>query len=339
VSRRRFIAAAGYGLATTLITPQLLLANSSKTSTKPLILGIGKHRYEWVKDWMKLPSGMQLTNCHGGIVFDSQGRMLINTDTENAVMIFDPNGKFIKGWGKGLENGCHGMMIRKEGKEEFLYITHTTRHELIKTTLDGEIVWTRGYPEQPQIYSDKTKYKPTAVAFAPNGDFYVTDGYGEYWVHHYNAKAEYIRSWGGRGSEPGKLNNPHGIWIDTRKKEHVVMVADRGNNRLQNFTLDGKHISFVTEDMRRPSNMDQRGEHIAVADLAGKVTILDKNNKVVTHLGDNPVAEKRGTNKLPPDQWADGIFISPHCPRWDKKGNLYIHEWLLSGRVTKLKKL
>jgi hypothetical protein len=188
-------------------------------------------------------------------------------------------------------------MIRKEGRTEYLYITHTARHELIKVTLDGEVVWTRGHPEQPDIYKSAAEYKPTAVAFAPSGDFYVADGYGKFWVHHYNAKAEYVKSWGGPGSEAGKLNNPHGIWVDTRRKTPVVVVADRGNKRLQMFSLEGNHLGFVSDEMRLPSNMDQRGDDLVVADLAGKITILDKDNKVVTHASSSPRIARAGINR------------------------------------------
>ena len=330
----------GASLVTTVAAPRLLLASSKKASgDKRIIVGKGNHTYEWVSDWARLPAGMQLGSCHGGIVIDSRGRVILNTETENAVMIFDPDGKFVKSWGKDFKGGCHGMMVRKEGRAEYLYLTHTARHELIKVTLDGELVWTRGYPEQSGIYKTASEYKPTAVAFAPDGSFYVTDGYGKFWVHHYNAKGEYLKSWGGTGSEPGKLNNPHGIWVDTRPKTPVVVVADRGNKRLQIFSLDGNHAGFVTEDMRLPSNMDQRGGDLVIADLAGKITILDKENKVVTHIGDNTDPKKRATNQIPPDQWVDGVFISPHCPRWDKHGNLYVHEWLTAGRVIKLKRI
>lgn len=335
-SRRRFLAGVGCGLAAATLNPRTLFAGFPPP---PLRLGAGKHTYEWVPNWAKLPAGVELANCHGGIVIDAQNRVLVNTDTDHAVMVFDADGKFIKGFGQDFKGGSHGMMIRKEGNQEFLYLTHTARHELIKITTDGELVWTRGYPTEPGVYASASEYKPTAVAFAPNGDIFVTDGYGKYWVHHYNQKGDYIRSWGGAGSEPGKLNNPHGIWVDTRRKTPVVVVADRGNKRLQTFTMEGKHLGFVTEDMRLPSNMDQRGNEIVVADLAGKVTILDKDNKVITHLGDNTDPKKRGTNKIPPAEWTEGVFIAPHCPRWDKQGNLYIHEWMLTGRITKLRKV
>lgn len=347
VKRREFLAkSVGFGLAAVtaaLAGPTNLFAKTNGGSRVVRAdaprLGAGEHTYEWTPNWAQLPASVELKNCHGGIAIDSQGRVFLNTDTENSVMMFDPSGKFIKGWGKDYRGGAHGLMIRREGRQEFAYITHHARHELIKTTLDGELVWTRGFPAELGVYKSAAEYKPTAVAFAPNGDIYVTDGYGKHWVHHYNKSGDYIRSWGGTGSEPGKLNQPHGIWVDSRGKALVVVVADRANHRLQTFSLDGKHLGFTTDGMRLPSNMDQRGGALAVADLAGKVTILDRDNKVVTHLGDNADEKKRGTNKLPPAEWQPGVFVAPHSVRWDKAGNLYVHEWSLAGRVIKLKKV
>jgi len=339
-SRRNFLLGMGAGLTAAMIAPRFLLAGPSRPgSDKPIILGGGNHTYEWIRNWAKLPAGMRFGNTHGAVVIDAQGRILMNTDTENAIIIFDPDGRFIKAWGKEFKGGTHGMALHREGKTEYLYLTHHTRHEFAKCTLDGEVMWIKGYPEQAGVYRTANEFKPTGVAFAPNGDFYVTDGYGLSWVHQYNSKAEYIRSWGGVGSEPGKLKQPHGIWVDTRGKTPVVVVADRGNHRLQMFSLDGKHLSFVTDELRLPSNLDQRGQDLAIADLAGRVTIFDHDNKLITHLGDNPDPEKRAKNGVPPEQWVDGEFISPHCPRWDANGNLYVLEWLSNGRITKLKRV
>jgi NHL repeat len=334
ITRRGFLAGAGAGLAGLALARPALGRRDG-----PVVLGTGAHTYEWVKGWAKLPEGMRFGNTHGAVVIDAQGRILMNTDTENAIMIFDPDGKFIKAWGKDWKGGTHGMGLSKEGKAEYVYLTHHSRHQFAKCTLDGEVVWVKDYPQEPGIYQKADEFKPTGVAIAPNGDFYVTDGYGKSWVHHYNAKAEYVRSWGGKGSEAGQLNQPHGIWVDTRAKTPQVVVADRANHRLQMFSLDGKHVGFVTEDLRLPSNMHQRGEDLVIADLAGRVTIIGKDNKVITHLGDNPDPDKRGKNPIPPEQWADGEFISPHCPRWDAQGNLYVAEWLSTGRITKLKRV
>ncbi|HYE72979.1 MAG TPA: peptidase [Blastocatellia bacterium] len=315
---------------------------TSAVKEEKIILGAGKHKYEWVKGWAKLPDGMQFGATHGGIQLDSQGRVYVNTDTENAIIVFDADGKFIKAMGKEWKGGVHAMQIRKEGNKEFIYLTNLARHEFAKLTLDGETVWVKGYPEQSGIYKNKDQFRPTGIAFAPNGDFYVTDGYGENYIHRYNAKGDYVNSWGGKGTEDGKFNTPHAIWIDTRDKTPMVLVTDRANHRLQWFTLDGKHVKTLegkNEMLKLPATIHQRGTDLVIGELDGRVTILDKDNKVVTHLGESADPAKRKTNKVPPEQWLDGQFIAPHGITWDKQGNIYVEEWSLAGRIVKLKRV
>ena len=149
------------------------------------------------------------------------------------------------------------------------------------------------------------RYNPTNLAIAPNGDVYVGDGYGSFYINRYNAKGEYISTFGGRGSEPGKLAEPHGIWVDTRTSPAVIVVADRRNNRLQRFTLDGKHIDFVT-GFRLPCHFDEHKGLVVVPDLHGRVTLMDKTNALVAQLGDSnvpsgtiPCAASRATSSSP----------------------------------------
>ena len=339
-SRRSFLFGVGAALATATAARAFpAIATSKSAADAPILLGQGSHRYEWVKGWAKLPEGLRFGNTHGAVVIDSQGRVLMNTDSDNAVMIFDPDGRFIKGWGKEWRNGTHGMALHREGKSEYLYLTHFNRHEFAKCTPDGEVVWVKGYPQEAGVYQKAEEFKPTGIAFAPNGDFYVTDGYGKSYVHHYTAKGDYVRSWGGEGNGVGQLKQPHGIWVDTRQRSPRVLVADRANHRLQFFTLDGKPAGMVTEDLRLPSNFHQRGMDVVIADLQGRVTIIGKDDEVITHLGDNEDPKLRGQNPVPVEKWKDGQFISPHCPRWDAEGNLYVAEWLSSGRITKLKRV
>src|SRR5262245_16779947 len=334
ISSRRFVA--GLGAAGAARALDRFRARSAENGPS---LGTGRHRYEWVKGWGQLPDGMQYGNTHGCIAIDSTGRILVNTDTEHAVIVFDPSGKFVKSWGKEFKGGAHGMALVKENGRELLFLAHHGRHELVKTTLDGEVLMTLGYPEKAGVYKDAAEYRPTSVALGPNGDIYVADGYGLSWVHQYDSKGEYIRSWGGRGTEPGKMRTPHGLWLDTRGPSPILAVADRENNRLQFFSLDGKFLSMVTEELRRPCHMHQRGTDLVIADLAGRVTIFDKDNRLVTHLGDNPDPQKRANNKVPREQWNDGEFIAPHCARWDAQGDLYVMDWVAVGRITKLKRV
>lgn len=337
-TRRSFLRHSAASLPATL-AGTFLFSKAFGGSQERIELGAGHHRYEWIRGWAKLPDGVRFGNTHGAVVVDHQGRVLMNTDSENAVMVFDPDGKFIKGWGKEWKGGSHGMALHREGKNEYLFIAHHSRHEFAKFTLDGEVVWIKGYPTEPGTYQKADEFRPTGLAIAPNGDVYVTDGYGKSWIHHYNAKGDYLKSWGGPGSEAGKLKQPHGIWIDTRSRTPRVLVADRANHRLQWFALNGEYLAMLDQGLRLPSNFHQRGQEIVIADLQGRVTIIDGNNQILTHLGDNPDPEKRGKNPIPPEQWADGHFISPHCPRWDADGNLYVAEWLSTGRITKLRRL
>ena len=86
-----------------------------------------------------------------------------------------------------------------------------------KTTLKGELVWAKGRPQEPGVYKDpKAKYSPTNVAFGPDGGFYIGDGYGSHYIHQYDKDANWVRTWGGQGTEPGKMRTPHGLWLDNR---------------------------------------------------------------------------------------------------------------------------
>src|SRR5262245_16513981 len=97
VTRRSILHGLGASVAVSTIAQSLF---SAFTGTDPIILGAGNHRYEWIRGWGKLPGGMQFGSTHGAVQVDSQNRVYFNTDTENAVIVFDQDGKFIKSFGK-----------------------------------------------------------------------------------------------------------------------------------------------------------------------------------------------------------------------------------------------
>ena len=88
--------------------------------------------------------------------------------------------------------------------------------------------------------------------------------------------------------------------------------------------------------LRRPCHIHPGGELYVVADLAGRVTLLDRSLALVGQLFDQPDAAKRARNDVLPPDWKDGEFISPHCANFDSKGNLYVTDWVSTGRITKL---
>ena len=310
-------------------------------------VAVGDHRYEWDARWGRpLPAAslgvdgdgtVELGNTHGGMVVDEAGHVLVNTDKDHAVVAFRPDGTVARRWGKEFRGGLHGMCHRVEGGQEVLYLAHTRRHEVVKVTIAGEVLWTIGWPEASGIYENAGQYAPTAVAVAPDGRIYVGDGYGKSWVHCYDKDRKYVKSFGGPGADPGKMRTPHGLWMDTRGDEPLLLVCDRENHRLQWFTLDGAFVRMADKDLRRPCNvwpMPDGG--LVVADLVGRISFLDKSDQVYGHIGDNPDPKLRARNGIPRARWRDGEFLSPHSVCVDKMGNVYVMDWNSSGRITRL---
>lgn len=339
-TRRMFLTALGGS--------PILLGMSSKSGSKKPVLGSGEHTYEVTHDWGQLPASIRYGNTHG-VCEDSQGRIYVHhtvhntSESHDSMVVFDSKGKFIKSWGKQFKGGAHGLHIHKEGKQEFLYLCDTNRAVVVKATLDGEEVFSLGYPRQSEFYKldaegkPATKYSPTNLAVAPNGDIFVGDGYGSSYINQYNSRGEFLRTFGGKGSAPGQLATPHGIMLDSRGKTPILVVADRSNNRLQNFSLDGTHVGFVS-GVNMPCHFDEHRGVLLVPDLAARVTLLDRDNKVIVHLGQGG-DDWKDLRKLPRESFIPGKFICPHGACFDHEGNIFVVEWVEVGRVTKLRKV
>src|SRR5262249_1064873 len=97
-SRRELIIAGCLAVAAGVLTARRARQATAAAAADKIILGSGKHKYEWVSGWGTLPPGMSFGNTHGCIVIDSKKRIFMNTDTDNAVIIFDEKGKFLKAW-------------------------------------------------------------------------------------------------------------------------------------------------------------------------------------------------------------------------------------------------
>lgn len=312
----------------------------SEVESAPITVGSGEYTYVWESAFFRLPSGVAIERNTHQIQMDRAGRIYVHSPSDHAVIVFDGSGNYLSSWGSHMMPGAHGMQIRDEGGTEYLYFATTNQHFVSKTTLEGQELFRLGAPMESGLYENEGQYNPTNIAFAPNGDFYVADGYGLHYIHQYTREGRYVRSWGGRGSEPGKMICPHGLFLDARGKEPVLVVADRENHRLQRFTLDGKHIDFVTAELRRPCHFDILGSLMVIPDLLGRVTLFDPDYKLVAHLGDNPVESERANNGVRRDAFRDGHFIAPHGGCFDKAGNIYIAEWIADGgRLTRLRKV
>lgn len=305
--------------------------------SEQLIIGNASHLYAVQEGWGQLPANIQYGYTHG-IVVDDEDRVYVHHTGKESVVVFDKNGSFLTSWGSEFEGGAHGFYLHRDPDgQQYLYFADTKRSLIVKTTLSGEVLMRITPPDRPDLYDAERKYVPTDVCVAPNGDIYVADGYGQSYVHHYNAEGTYLRSWGGPGSEPGKLNSPHGISINLRGEVPEIYIADRSNNRIQVFTLEGEHVRFVEHNLDLPCSFYFFGDEVYLPDLHSRVTILDANDRLITHLGEDQQAYKQqGWPNLPKSYYRPDRFSSPHGICVDSKGNVYLAEWISDGRVTKL---
>ncbi len=315
---------------------------SDKSGSKTPVVGSGEHTYEVIHDWGQLPNGCILGNTHG-VAEDSHGRIFVKhtvgkgSTCEDAILVFDADGKYITSWGREFKGGAHGLHIAQEGNKEFLYLCDPNRGLVIKSTLDGAEVWRRTYSDCGDRYLLKNQFRPTNVATSPDGQVFVADGYGMNLIHRFDRKGDYYGSFGNTGSAAGELSCPHGLMVDTRGAKPALVVADRGNRRLQYFNLEGEHLGFVKDELRAPCHFSERNGVLLIPDLESRVTLFDQNNRLIAHLGDG--GHYKGVRDKAREAFKAGKFIAPHGACFDSNGNIFVVEWVEVGRITKLRRV
>ena len=278
-------------------------------------------KYTHDANWGSLPEGAPEWGVVPAVVVDAQDRVYVHRRSKPAVVVYAPQGDILATWGEPFEAGAHGLHIRQEADGEYLYFTDVRRHCVVKCDLQGHEVWTLGRPGQVGATGEPFN-RPTDIAFTPEGDFYVSDGYGNSRVHHYDAGRQLIRSWGEPGSGPGQFALVHDVWFDLRQGQRRVWICDRTNNRLQIFSPEGEFIEEKT-GFRRPNGVwvDPQG-YLYVAELDARVTILDPEDRVVGHIGGTPAREP-------------GHLLKPHAIWGDSRGDLYVAEVEDGARIQK----
>jgi hypothetical protein len=298
---------------------------------------LGELTYTVVEGWEQLPHGFTHRDVCG-VAVDSRDRVYVLTRDDPRVIVYESDGRFVKSWGETVfTNRTHGITV---GPDDFVYCVDDGDHTVRKFTPDGELLMTIGTPGVPSdtgydgrnldtiLRGGPPFNRPTNLAVAPHGELYVTDGYGNARVHRFSADGELLQSWGQPGTDPGRFNLPHGVWIATDGR---VLVADRENDRIQIFSPDGEFIEQWT-DVQRPTGIyiDRAGlvyvselwwrpgqrsyVHGAIEDdRPGRVSIFDLSGKLLKRWGG-------------PDRCAPGNFCAPHDICADSHGNVYVAE-------------
>src|ERR1700712_5688371 len=230
MERRNFIK------QTALVSASFFIAKDMMAKNSGPIYGHNNMRYRMDTAWSKADPNMNPVNdCHE-MVQDSKGRILLLTnEIKNNVLIYDKSGKLLTTWGNEYP-GAHGLTLFNENGSEVLFICENSRHQVIKTTIDGRVLMVLDYPKETGEYTKPEEYVPTETAITANGDIYVADGYGKDFIIHYDSTGRYIRHFGGRGTEDKHLLNAHGVCVDHRDPQRpVLIVTSRQQNAFKRY--------------------------------------------------------------------------------------------------------
>lgn len=333
MKRRKFIQQTSLAAGSLLITQDLFAADKGKR------YGHNGMQYTLDTAWSKADvTKFPVNDCHE-MVQDKHGRIILLTnETKNNILVYNTRSKLINTWGHVFP-GAHGLTLHSENGTEFLYITDTVRHQVYKATMDGTILLTIDAPlDANGIYKKAEEFVPTETIIDENGDIFIADGYGAQYVLHYDSKGKLKNYFGGRGEGDMHLDNAHGICFDRRSGESLL-ITDRTRNCFKRFSKEG----VLQEVIKLPGACVCRpvihGDHLYAAVLrspdlnaegTGFVTILDKDNKVVSNIGGNAPVYNNGV--LQAMKQEEKIFVHPHDVCIDTDENIYVAQWA-SGKV------
>jgi DNA-binding beta-propeller fold protein YncE len=303
-------------------------------------------KLEPVGDWEQLPAGFSHRDV-AGVAVDANDRVYLATRVRSCIFVYERDGTFVRTWGEGMfSDRLHGITVHSDGT---LFIVDDAGHSVRHFTADGKELAPIGPVGKPSdtgydgtnvasVARSAGPYnRPTNIAVAPNGDLYVSDGYGNARVHHFSPDGKLIRSWGEPGTGPGQFMISHGICV---LADGRVLVADRENDRIQVFDAKGDFVAEWT-DVQRPTQLalgpdgllyvaelwwrkglkTPKGEEIR-EDRHGRLSVLDDTGRVLARYGG-------GAPNTP------GNFTAPHGIAVDSAGAVYVAEvtWTIGVSV------
>lgn len=338
-TRRTFLKKTAAVSMGSVVIPSFYIQNKQTVASEQII-GHGKFKYRVHPEWGNLnPNETPVKNCHE-MVMDNQGRLImVGDETKNNVLIYDKSGKLLDHWGTTYTGG-HGLTIWDAGGEEFLFLSDNAG-KVVKTTLDGVEIMTISHPSAYGALDKDTRFIPTETAIGPNGDIYVADGYGSNYIFQFTQDGEFIRKFGGRGDADDQFQTAHGVCVDSRSGSPTLLITSRAHNSFKRFTLDGKYLetiflpgAYVCRPVIDGENLYagvcwSRLHYLNQTPDSGFVTILDKDNKVVSNPGGTKPKYRKGELQLMVQQ--EPVFKHCHDVCIDEDKNIYVCQWNADG--------
>jgi DNA-binding beta-propeller fold protein YncE len=241
-----------------------------------------------------MPDGWKFGRV-SSVATDSAGNVYVFQRGKKAdpLVVFDGKGKYLRSWGRDQFGNPHGLRVDRDNN---VWITDNGDHLVRKYTNEGQLLLTLGTKGVAGT-DDKTFNRPTDIAFAPGGDFYVSDGYGNSRVVKFSREGKYLMAWGKRGTAPGDFHLPHSVAVDSKG---LVYVSDRENNRIQIFDANGKFLRqwthlgatqniFITprDEMWIITHRDNI-ENITYDTLAGRIMRIDTGTGKILGAMESP---------------------------------------------------
>jgi DNA-binding beta-propeller fold protein YncE len=256
-------------------------------------------------NWPKLPAGWTFEETVD-VAVDAREHAFVFHRGPHSLIEFDKAGGVVRSWGDGIYVRPHGLKFDREGN---LWAVDDQGHVVVRMDAQGRVRMVLGRKNTKGETKDLFN-RPTDIAFTANGDFYVSDGYGNSRVVKFNKNGEFLTTWGKKGKGEGEFDLPHAVAVD---KAGLVYVGDRDNRRMQIFDSNGKFITqwkhvgspwgiVITEDQslfmcdgynNRILKLNLKGEVLGVLSSFGKLPgqIDYSHHLAIGPTGDIYVAE------------------------------------------------
>jgi DNA-binding beta-propeller fold protein YncE len=273
--------------------------------------------HKLVKNWAQLPEGWNFGET-SGVAVDKSDNVWVFNRGRHPVIEFDKNGKMLRAWNEVPVVSSHGIRVDNDG---FIWLIDVAGHQVLKMTPEGRLVLRiGGVGGAPGNDESKEAFnRPTGVIFAPNGDFFISDGYVNSRVVKYGRNADFITKWGRKGTGDSEFNLVHDVALDSKGR---LYVADRSNSRIQIFDQNGAFIGKWT-NVGQPGGVDYAAKEDALYMCDGlndRVVKLNLDGQVLGTLGSHGKTE--------------GKFDFVHNIAIDSTGALYTAE-IKNWRVQK----
>jgi len=250
----------------------------------------------------QLPKDIKLAEV-SGVTINSAGDIFIFHRGQQPIIAFDKSGKFLRSFGEGTKS-AHGLRC---DSDDNIWATDVVSHTVTQFAPDGKVLLTLG--EKGVAGEDETHFnKPTDIAFAPDGNFFVSDGYGNSRVVKFDKTGKFLLAWGKKGTGEGEFNTPHAVRLDSKGN---LYVGDRENDRVQVFDQNGKLLNVWSTELIGPAFFYVDADDVVYIPEhnGGMISILTLDGERLARWGDGPV--NRSCHGIWVDSHSDLYVVQP----------------------------